>query len=554
MKRDTYTRCGLSTLVLMAITLAAAACQKSAPEAHDEPTASLEQPTEPQLTPSADGDTTVVVTTDLPTGSPIDVERFVTIPLESALIGVAGLASVTSTSRDGVSEIEVVFESGVSPEDALPRVVERLIEAHSALPDHVGSPRVRADDSPRPIATIVVAGDDDLLTRTERAQAVSRAIYTVPGVVRVEMLGGAEATTEVLLDPARLAAYGLAPTAVVQRIEELTSTALGNSQGEPDTTDIGALTSLVLDERAVRLGDLAEISVTGTPVNATRWQGTSVVALDVFARPGLPLGPLIDAITEATAGQELLPWTDSIPVVLDVRAADPAHQIEALLEDSTEIPREGRLTVASSPGRPGHGEVRLWGESPTGQLDLPFHGHRRAASERIVHLGVRSTIRGTAKTASEQLTALLEATDAVSWVCTEAQQGALDSQVRLQRSRLAVASVPIGDAMATLQMMRRGVVVGDIRVRVDTETDDLAQWVLSLETRAGEVVQLPLLSVANVQREFSPAVLQRVVSMPAVLISVGLAEYDDFGPVRAAIDGAIGEVTLPSGTTVEWLP
>jgi len=69
-----------------------------------------------------------------PSLSPIEIEKQVTFPIETALAGIPGLQSTRSLSRNGFSQTTAVFEDGVNIYFARQQVSERLGEAKESLP------------------------------------------------------------------------------------------------------------------------------------------------------------------------------------------------------------------------------------------------------------------------------------------------------------------------------------------------------------------------------------------------------------------------------------
>src|SRR6266850_254295 len=71
----------------------------------------------------------VLVLTSSPALGPVDIERQVTIPIETALSGLPGLAELRSVSRYGISAVTVVFDDRVDLYFARQLVSERLTQA-----------------------------------------------------------------------------------------------------------------------------------------------------------------------------------------------------------------------------------------------------------------------------------------------------------------------------------------------------------------------------------------------------------------------------------------
>ena len=79
----------------------------------------------------------VQINTVEPNIGPLDIERLVTFPIETAMAGIPGLQSSRSISRNGFSQVTVVFDEGVDLYFARQQVAERLTQAKESLPDGV---------------------------------------------------------------------------------------------------------------------------------------------------------------------------------------------------------------------------------------------------------------------------------------------------------------------------------------------------------------------------------------------------------------------------------
>lgn len=69
-----------------------------------------------------------------PALSPVEIEKQVTFPIETALAGIPGLQSTRSLSRNGFSQVTAIFEDDVNIYFARQQVNERLLEARENLP------------------------------------------------------------------------------------------------------------------------------------------------------------------------------------------------------------------------------------------------------------------------------------------------------------------------------------------------------------------------------------------------------------------------------------
>ena len=82
----------------------------------------------------------VQVLTQAPALSPLEVERFVTVPVELALKSLPDLVELRSLSRQGISVITVVFEEGVDTYFGRQLILEQLRGIESELPPGTETP------------------------------------------------------------------------------------------------------------------------------------------------------------------------------------------------------------------------------------------------------------------------------------------------------------------------------------------------------------------------------------------------------------------------------
>lgn len=184
----------------------------------------------------------VQVLTTAPALGPLEVEKFITFPVETVMSGLPHLSEVRSLSKFGLSSVTIVFEEGTDIYFARQLVAERLAEAREAIPSGYGSP------SMGPISTglgeiyqFTVQGDpmclegaadtDECYTamelRTILDWYIAYQLRSVPGVVEVNAFGGELKTYEVQLDPARLTALDIPLGDVFEALEQNNANAGG---------------------------------------------------------------------------------------------------------------------------------------------------------------------------------------------------------------------------------------------------------------------------------------------------------------------------------------
>jgi len=154
----------------------------------------------------------VSIQTEAPGLSPEQVELLVTKPLEDAINGVQGIATVRSQSIQGLSVITAILAEGVDIYRARQSLAERLGEVTGALPETVHAPVLTPLTSSS--STVLVVGITSA-TRTPMEQrtfadwVLRPRLLAVPGVSKVAIFGGEVRQLQVQLDPDRLRRYGV---------------------------------------------------------------------------------------------------------------------------------------------------------------------------------------------------------------------------------------------------------------------------------------------------------------------------------------------------------
>ncbi len=153
--------------------------------------------------------TRVGLTTQWPGHAAEEVERLITIPIETELNGLPNLVVTRSVSIYGLSSIDVTFTDNTDLYFARQQVFERL--AGAELPDGV-STEVEAPFSPSGLVYRYVLQSTDrsaMDLHVLQDWVLDKAYRAVPGVADVASLGGETMQYQVLVDPTKLAGAGL---------------------------------------------------------------------------------------------------------------------------------------------------------------------------------------------------------------------------------------------------------------------------------------------------------------------------------------------------------
>lgn len=184
----------------------------------------------------------VVVLTDAPGLSPVEVERMVTAPIELAFNGLPRLSELRSVSRPGLSAVTVVFDDSMDVWFARQLVSERLREVLADLPEFVPPSQLAPVSTGLGEIFIFVlrsqTGDHGAMQlRTMLDWEVAPRIRSVPGVIEVNPMGGELKQYQVVTNPSRLKAFGVTLSAL-QRSLENASSSVGAGYVERDGENV----------------------------------------------------------------------------------------------------------------------------------------------------------------------------------------------------------------------------------------------------------------------------------------------------------------------------
>jgi heavy metal efflux system protein len=205
----------------------------------------------------------IQLNTVIPTLSPVEVEKRVTYPIETAIAGLNGIESFRSISRNGFSQVTVILKDSANLYFMRQQVSERLALARSSLP--AGAEPIMGPVStglgevfhysvefehPNGIGAETKTGkpgwqaDGSFLTeegeylkdqvsqvaylRTVQDWIIRPQLRTTPGVADIDSLGGYVKQYVVEPDPARLATYDISLLELSQAIEAANVSAGGN--------------------------------------------------------------------------------------------------------------------------------------------------------------------------------------------------------------------------------------------------------------------------------------------------------------------------------------
>jgi CzcA family heavy metal efflux pump len=297
----------------------------------------------PEFVPSQ-----VDIQTEAPGFSPQQVEELVTRPVENAVNGASGLATLRSESIPGLSVVTITFADGIDLHIARQGISERLSELGSSLPTGAGVPKL----SPLVSSTMdllkigLVSDKVDAYTLRDAADWVIKPrLLAVPGVAHVIVFGGNVRQIQIQPDMQRLTSFGITLTDIADAaraalplqgagfIDIANQRVLLQSPiPAPDANTLGKALVTVRNGIPVRLSDVAAVQIAPALRSGDAIiMGKAGVLLSLASQYGANTLTTTLAVEQALAS--LRPALDAQGITVYPGLHRPANFIERALDD-----------------------------------------------------------------------------------------------------------------------------------------------------------------------------------------------------------------------------
>lgn len=223
----------------------------------------------------------VEVQTEAPGLSTEEVEALISVPLENALNGTAGLKTIRSKSVLGLSSVVLLFEEGTDIHKARQYVQERVAAEAVRLPVVARPPVIL-----QPLSSLSRVMKIGVSSKTMSQQdmtvlalwTVRPKLMSVPGVANVAIWGQRDKQFQVLVDPDRLRAEGVTLDQVARAAQDATVLESGGYIDKPNqrlavrhraavhrSSDLGQAVVAFTGNAPVRLGDVTTVQFGSPP-------------------------------------------------------------------------------------------------------------------------------------------------------------------------------------------------------------------------------------------------------------------------------------------------
>ncbi|MCU7522607.1 MAG: efflux RND transporter permease subunit [Ignavibacteria bacterium] len=180
----------------------------------------------------------VEIVSEAPGLSALEIERFVTYPVEMAMRGIPGLEQMRSQTKFGISVVTIVFKDNVDIYFARQLVSERLTEAKENLPEGVEASMGPVATAMGEIYQFTLEGNEPkdpaekvhylANLRTLEEWVVNPALKSVQGVSDINSFGGYFKQFQVIVSPEKLVKYNLTVNDVYEAVQKNNQNVGGN--------------------------------------------------------------------------------------------------------------------------------------------------------------------------------------------------------------------------------------------------------------------------------------------------------------------------------------
>jgi len=286
------------------------------------------------------------------------IQGFITQPLEQALAQADNVDFMTSDSFLGSSKITVYMKLNTDPNGALADILAKVNSVRSQLPKEAEDSTVDMSTGSQ-TSVLYISFYSDEINSSQITDYLERVVkpqlFTIDGVAKVNLYGGIKYAMRIWLDPARMGAFGLSSSEVMQVLQANNyQSAVGQANGvftlfngtaDTQVATVDELKKLVIgskDGLVVRLGDIADVSLEKShDVYRALADGQEavVVALDVT--------PTANPLVVAADARALMPDIErNLPVSMKTRILyDSSLAIDESIQEVIKTIGEAALIV-----------------------------------------------------------------------------------------------------------------------------------------------------------------------------------------------------------------
>jgi len=265
---------------------------------------------EPQITvPMID------IFTEMPGASAKEVEERISTPLERILRSNTGVEYTYSTSQPGMSLVTARFRVGEKEDEAIVQTYKQIDGHADALPPGASHPLLKVRSiNDVPMMTLTLTDSRYSVVQLRQiADELDQEIKRVDDVAQTAVIGGQSRKVNIWFDSSKLAAYGLTPENLAERLQATntqTTPAAITITGENAQLQVGSIFDSVNDikdtviaanaGKPVYLRDVARVEDGGSDISNYVLSGTGLGRKDLAELPAVTIAISKRAGTNAT--------------------------------------------------------------------------------------------------------------------------------------------------------------------------------------------------------------------------------------------------------------
>jgi HAE1 family hydrophobic/amphiphilic exporter-1 len=273
-----------------------------------------------------------------PGSTPEEMEQLVVRPVEEALATLSGIEEIRATAEADQAQFTVLFTWDRDPETAAFEVRTKIDSIRPQLPEAADRVLMFSfSSSDQPVVVIRIAAGHDLTNQYDDLEKfLKRPLERLDGVARVELEGVQPRELRVLVDPDRLAAYGIN----VQDLRTLLERAnFSVSAGEITENErrftvrpVGEFRSIndvrnLLVLGGVRLGDVAQVAMVAPELPIGRHiDGRPAVGIDVFKSTQANVVDVVDRVLAEVEKAREAPQLQGVDILVVGNQAESIRQ------------------------------------------------------------------------------------------------------------------------------------------------------------------------------------------------------------------------------------
>lgn len=278
-----------------------------------------------------------------PGTTPLDMEKLVVDPLESAINELDDLREIKTEVEDGLAVIRVEFLYGTDPEDKYDDVVAAVTRVRDRLPDNIVTLDIDkispADVSILQLALVSSARDYQELKK--HAETLEQKLERVAGVKRVDIAALPTLEVQIQVDQRKVNGLGISLDEIYAAVRSAAENLPGGhanagerrftvrTSGDYESLDaVGATVVRAVDSRLIYLSDIARISLTESlPSYRAHLNGEKAVFLSVVQRKGSQIFRVREGIEQVLSDYR------------DARLPDDV-QMQTVMDQSVSVERQ----------------------------------------------------------------------------------------------------------------------------------------------------------------------------------------------------------------------